>query len=231
MERDVIVRVEQVKKSYRTEAGVIPALNGASLMIYEGELVALAGDSGSGKSTLLRLLGALDKPDSGKVTVHKQEISRMDEDQRTLFRRNNIGFVFEEGNLVQTLDARENIMLPLQLAGKEANVQLMDSLLEKLILPERKYLPASQITPAEQQKVAVLRAMMQHPELILADEPTGRLDSDNTLQLLKIIRFLSRRMKRTTILATDSMQVARMCDRMLILKDGIVLQEAHNETA
>lgn len=225
MTQESIIRVENVSKTYQNGEVSNQVLDHISFTIQEGELVAVVGDSGSGKTTLMNLLGALDTPDSGKIIIRNQEISRMNQAQRTLYRRNNIGFIFQDYNLIQVLNVYENIMLPLQLSGKKVDEEKIDFLLDKLLLSDKKYAQPSQLSGGEQQRVAIIRALIHDPELILADEPTGNLDSKNTIQVIKLIQILCKKMKRTTIMVTHNMQIAKLCDRIIRIKDGSIIQE------
>lgn len=225
MTQESIIRVENVSKTYQNGEVSNQVLDHISFTIQEGELVAVVGDSGSGKTTLMNLLGALDTPDSGKIIIRNQEISRMNQAQRTLYRRNNIGFIFQDYNLIQVLNVYENIMLPLQLSRKKVDEEKIDFLLDKLLLSDKKYAQPSQLSGGEQQRVAIIRALIHDPELILADEPTGNLDSKNTIQVIKLIQILCKKMKRTTIMVTHNMQIAKLCDRIIRIKDGSIIQE------
>lgn len=225
MTQESIIRVENVSKTYQNGEVSNQVLDHISFTIQEGELIAVVGDSGSGKTTLMNLLGALDTPDSGKIIIRNQEISRMNQAQRTLYRRNNIGFIFQDYNLIQVLNVYENIMLPLQLSGKKVDEEKIDFLLDKLLLSDKKYAQPSQLSGGEQQRVAIIRALIHDPELILADEPTGNLDSKNTIQVIKLIQILCKKMKRTTIMVTHNMQIAKLCDRIIRIKDGSIIQE------
>lgn len=225
MTQESIIRVENVSKTYQNGEVSNQVLDHISFTIQEGELIAVVGDSGSGKTTLMNLLGALDTPDSGKIIIRNQEISRMNQAQRTLYRRNNIGFIFQDYNLIQVLNVYENIMLPLQLSGKKVDEEKIDFLLDKLLLSDKKYAQPSQLSGGEQQRVAIIRALIHDPELILADEPTGNLDSKNTIQVIKLIQILCKKMKRTTIMVTHNMQIAKLCDRIIRIKDESIIQE------
>jgi len=224
MEKETAVYVEDVTKSYQAGEVSVPVLNHISFTVRKGELLAVVGDSGSGKTTLLNLLGALDTPDSGKIRIGKQDISGMNAHQRTLYRRNRLGFIFQDYNLIQVLNVYENIVLPLQLAKKQINEKKMDFLLDRMRLLDKKYVLPSQLSGGEQQRVAVIRALIHDPELILADEPTGNLDSRNTAIVVRLMQVLCKKMARTTIMVTHNMQIARLCDRMIRIRDGNVVQ-------
>lgn len=220
MERKPIIQVENVTKIYHNGEVANRVLDHISFTVAEGELTAVVGDSGSGKTTLMNLLGALDAPSSGKIFINAKEISGMDSEQRTLYRRNNIGFIFQDYNLIQALNVYENIMLPLQLGHRKMDEKKVDTMLEQLRLLDKKYALPSQLSGGEQQRAGIIRALIHEPQLILADEPTGNLDSKNTVMVVKLIQYLCRKMKRTTVLVTHNMQIAEMCDRIIRIKDG-----------
>ena len=223
------IRVENVSKTYKDGDVSNKVLDTISFNINERELVAVVGDSGSGKTTLMNLLGALDRPDSGRIIIKNQEISRMNQKQRTLYRRNNIGFIFQDYNLIQVLNVYENIMLPLQLSHKEIDEKKIDILLKSLLLSDKKYALPSKLSGGEQQRVAIIRALINEPKLILADEPTGNLDSKNSVQVVKLLQVLCKEMNRTTILVTHNIQIARLCDRVICVKDGKIIEEEKDE--
>lgn len=228
-EKKSFIRVENVSKTYQDGETSNKVLDAISFEVQERELVAVVGDSGSGKTTLMNLLGALDKPDSGKIIIENQNISKMNQKQQTQYRRNHIGFIFQDFNLIQVLNVYENIVLPLQLSHKEVDEKKIDFLLKSLSLLDKKYVLPSKLSGGEQQRVAVIRALIHEPKLILADEPTGNLDSKNTAQVVKMIQVLCKKMNRTTILVTHNMQIAQLCDRVIRVKDGKVIQEGKCE--
>lgn len=217
-----MIRVDDLTKTYQNGEVRNRVLNHISFSIGKGELAAVAGDSGSGKTTLMNLLGALDVPDSGRIVIHNQDISMYNSEKRTLYRRNHIGFIFQDFNLIQVLNVYENIMLPLQLCGVKTDGKKIDFLLEKLHLLDKKYALPSQLSGGEQQRVAVVRALIHNPDLILADEPTGNLDSKNTAMVVRLLRALCKKMNCTTLLVTHNMQIAKLCDRILFIRDGSV---------
>jgi putative ABC transport system ATP-binding protein len=223
------IRVENVSKIYKDGDVSNKVLDNISFNVNERELVAVVGDSGSGKTTLMNLLGGLDKMDSGKIIIDNQEVSKMNPNQRTLYRRNNIGFIFQDYNLIQVLNVYENIMLPLQLSHKEADENKIDYLLNNLKLNDKKYVLPSKLSGGEQQRVAIIRALINEPKLILADEPTGNLDSKNSALVINLIKVLCRKMGRTVIIVTHNIQIAKLCDRVICVKDGKIIEEANNE--
>lgn len=224
MEKETAVYVEDVTKSYQIGEISVPVLNHISFTVYKGEMLAVTGDSGSGKTTLMNLLGALDTPDSGKIRIGKREISGMNAHQRTLYRRDSLGFIFQDYNLVQVLNVYENIVLPLQLAKKQVQENKLDLLLDNMHLLDKKYALPSQLSGGEQQRVAVIRALIHNPKLILADEPTGNLDSRNTAMVVRLMQALCKKLNRTIIMVTHNMQIAGLCDRVIRIRDGHVTQ-------
>ena len=222
MEKETAIYVEDVSKTYQNGEVPVPVLNHVSFTVQAGELLAVTGDSGSGKTTLMNLLGALDTPDSGRIIIGRQVISNMSQHQRTLYRRNSLGFIYQDFNLIQVLNVYENIVLPLQLGNKKIEEKKIDFMLEKLRLLDKKYALPSQLSGGEQQRVAVIRALIHNPALILADEPTGNLDSRNTAMVVRRFEALCRKMNRTTIMVTHNMQIARLCDRVIQIRDGRV---------
>lgn len=219
------IRVENVSKTYKDGEISNKVLNNISFNINERELVAVVGDSGSGKTTLMNLLGGLDKVDSGKIIIHNQEVSKMNPNQRTLYRRNNIGFIFQDFNLIHVLNVYENIILPLQLSHKKVDENKIDNLLNSLKLIDKKYALPSKLSGGEQQRVAIIRALIHEPKLILADEPTGNLDSKNSEMVVSLIKVLCKKLNRTVILVTHNIQIAKLCDRIICVKDGKVIEE------
>lgn len=199
-----------------------PVLQGIDLQVGEGECIALLGRSGSGKSTLLNLLAGIDTPDAGEILIRGQCINRLSERDRTLFRRRHIGFVYQLFNLISTLTVEENIGLPLELNGiTEAEIgQRVERLLQEIGLQGRGSAFPDRLSSGEQQRVAVARALIHEPALILADEPTGNLDAETGHHILKLLTGLSRKYGRTLIIVTHSLAVARAADRVVTLKDG-----------
>lgn len=223
------IQVKNVSKTYKDGDILNKVLDNISFNVNEKELVAVVGDSGSGKTTLMNLLGGLDKTDSGKIIIDNKEVSNMKANQRTLYRRNNIGFIFQDYNLIQVLNVYENIMLPLQLSHKEVDENKIDMLLNSLNLKDKKYVLPSKLSGGEQQRVAIIRALINEPKLILADEPTGNLDSKNSALVVNLIKVLCKKMSRTVILVTHNIQIAKLCDRIICVKDGKVIEGDKNE--
>lgn len=218
--------VKHISKGYRQAAGVVQALTDFSLTLNAGEFVSVMGASGSGKSTLLHVMAGLTRPDSGQVLVEGQDLSKLSDAALTRFRRRRIGLVFQSLNLIPALTAEDNVSIPLQADNAPAEAyRKIDGLLERLGLAERrKHLPSA-LSGGEQQRVAIARALVTDPALILADEPTGNLDSVNSENICRILRRLNREDRRSIIVVTHEPEVAMWSDRVVILKDGRLLSE------
>ena len=221
-----IVELKAVSKTYREGERTRLVLDRVDGRIARGELVVLLGRSGSGKSTLLNLLSGIDLPDSGEVLVDGESLGRMDERRRTLFRRRRIGFVFQFFNLVPTLTVRENLLLPLELNGRlghdgEARA---DGLLDEVGLADRSASFPDRLSGGEQQRIAVARALVHEPDLILADEPTGNLDVETGVKVIELLDRLSRQEGRTLIMATHSLEVLGVADRILSVESGRLVE-------
>lgn len=224
MENDVVVEVKNVSKIYEGQSGRNRVLESVNLSIKKGEFVGIAGDSGSGKTTLLNLIGGMDSVSEGTIIVAGDDISSLSEKQRTLFRRNKVGFIFQDYNLIQELTVYENIILPFQLKRKKIEKENIDKYLGMLKLLDRKTAFPMQLSGGEAQRAAVLRALLSEPEIILADEPTGNLDSKNTQVVVKLLGYFSSQMGKTILFVTHNMELARYCSRVIRVEDGKVLE-------
>ncbi len=229
MEREIMVRAEGLVKTFRSGDGSISAVDNVSLEIYRGEFVAVTGESGSGKSTLLNLLGGLDKPESGSITVDGREITKLKDSQLAVYRRRYSGFVFQFYNLIPVLNVEENIALPLNLDGHEADKKRVDELLRLLGLTERRYHFASQLSGGQQQRAAIGRALIAQPPCIFADEPTGNLDSANSREIVELFRKLVDEYGTTIVLVTHDANVAAEADRIITMRDGKIVDEKVRE--
>jgi putative ABC transport system ATP-binding protein len=221
-----MIRIENLRKSYRQSDGEVPALRSVNVQIAAGELVAMYGASGSGKSTLLNLLSAIDAPTCGSIIVDGKDVARMNDVEATLFRRQTVGFVFQFFNLLPTLNALENVMLPAQLNGVR-NVDAESrgrALLTQFGLAERWNAMPDVLSGGQQQRVAICRALINDPPLILADEPTGNLDSETGLHILSLLKDLSRDEGKTVVMATHSHEAARFADRLFHMRDGELVE-------
>lgn len=220
MEREIVVDVKNVSKIYESPSGAAHVLDRVNMRIEKGEFVAIAGDSGSGKTTLLNLVGGMDCVSEGMITVAGEVISDFDDKRRTLFRRRHVGFIFQDYNLINELTVYENIILPFQLKKKEIHEKVIDAFLDMLKLKEKKNAFPMQLSGGEQQRAAVLRALLSEPDIILADEPTGNLDSTNTQVVVKLLRHFSNCMDKTILFVTHNMELTKNCDRVITVKDG-----------
>ncbi|WP_421775440.1 ABC transporter ATP-binding protein [Gracilimonas sp.] len=223
------IELQNLTKSYREGDKIRSVLDSMNLSVKEGEMIVLLGRSGSGKSTLLNLVSGIDKPDEGKVIIGGTNLAELDEKNRTLFRRKNIGFVFQSFNLISTLTAHENVLLPLKLKGAtdEGTLDKAQQFLDKVGLGDRGDSYPDRLSGGEQQRVAIARALAHEPMLILADEPTGNLDYETGQQILDILNNLVRENGRTIILATHDRDICKIADRVLELRGG-KLQEVED---
>lgn len=215
----LMLKIRDLTKTYSTGPDHSSILNGLDLDVARGEFVVILGRSGSGKSTLLNLVGAMDVPTSGSIDINGTALTRLDERARTLFRRRELGFVFQHYNLVPTLTVRENLLLPLELNGLPVTEEL-DALLENLGLADKDTRYADELSGGEQQRVAIARALIHNPSLIIADEPTGNLDSDTSRVVIELLEHGVRRAGKTLIMATHSIETLRHADRLLKLDHG-----------
>jgi putative ABC transport system ATP-binding protein len=221
-----MIELDGVSRTYEEGATAVHALRPISLSIAEGSLVAIVGPSGSGKSTLLNLLGALDRPSSGKIRIAGEDLTAMDDDGRTKLRREKIGFVFQFFNLLPTLTARENVQLPAKLAGlrDRKTLERADVLLDRVGLTQRKGHRPDQLSGGEMQRVAVARALMMDPPLVLADEPTGNLDTLTGQEVLELL-IGAVDARRTVVLVTHDPKIAERADRVLEIRDGSLVSD------
>lgn len=224
-----ILKTSNLKKYYGAEPNVVKALDGVSLSIEEGEFVAIIGTSGSGKSTLLNMVGGLDVPTSGNVWVKDRELAALSDEQLTIFRRRNIGFVFQNYNLVPILSVYENIVLPVELDGDVVDRNFMEEVIHMLSLDEKlNYMP-SKLSGGQQQRVAIARALVSKPAIILADEPTGNLDSRTSNDVLGLLRATSQRFHQTLVMITHNNEIAQLADRIIRIEDGKILDTRGRE--
>lgn len=219
-----IVEVRNLKKVYSLGESKINAVDGIDLSINEGEFVAIVGASGSGKSTLLNLLGALDEATEGEIFIRNCDMSRFSKDEQTVFRRRNIGFVFQEFHLISVLSVYENIVLPLNLDGRKVDDVFLDMLLRELKLEEKKFQMPNTLSGGQQQRVAIARALITRPALVLADEPTGNLDSKTGVEVISLMKSLSEKFHQTLMVVTHNEEVAQMADRIIRIEDGKICQ-------
>ena len=215
-----ILRAENVKKYYMMGENIVKALDGVSLNVERGEFVSIVGSSGSGKSTLLHILGGLDVATEGKVEISNIDISKMSSDELTIFRRRKIGFVFQNYNLVPLMNVYENIVLPIQLDGIKPDEMFISEIIRLLGLEEKMYAMPNQLSGGQQQRVALARALATKPAIILADEPTGNLDSKTSQDVLELIKMTSKKFCQTVVMITHNDEIAQMSDRIIRIEDG-----------
>ena len=217
-----LLEVKDVSKTYGSGETAVHALKGATFSVPKGEFVAVVGESGSGKSTLLNMIGALDTPSSGKVFIDGKDIFSMKERNLTVFRRRNIGFIFQSFNLIPELTVEQNIVFPVLLDYQKPNRDDLEELLTVLNLQDRRsHLPA-QLSGGQQQRTSIGRALMTHPSLILADEPTGNLDTQNTGEVIALLKEACRKYEQTILIITHSRSIAQTADRILQVSDGVL---------
>ncbi len=218
-----IMEAKNLSKLYGSEPNVVKALNGVSLSIENGEFVAIVGTSGSGKSTLLHMLGGLDRPTSGTVNVNGKEIFKLKDDELTIFRRRNIGFVFQSYNLVPVLNVYENITLPIELDGNQVDKNYVDKIISTLGLQTKLNNLPSQLSGGQQQRVAIARALATKPAIILADEPTGNLDSKTSQDVLGLLKVSGQQFHQTIAMITHNEELAQLADRIIRIEDGQIV--------
>jgi putative ABC transport system ATP-binding protein len=220
-----ILKTINLKKHYGTEPNVVKALDGVSLEIEAGEFIAIIGMSGSGKSTLLHMLGGLDNPTDGKVIVSGRDISEMKDRALSVFRRRNIGFVFQSYNLIPIISVYENIVLPLDLDGGKYDKAFVDDIISTLGLSEKRDAMPNNLSGGQAQRVAVARALVAKPSVILADEPTGNLDSKTSQDVMGLLKLCSTRFRQTLVMITHNDQIAQGADRILHIEDGRIVAD------
>ena len=217
-----LLEVQSISKTYGSGETAVRALKNVSLSVPKGEFVTVVGESGSGKSTLLNMLGALDTPTSGKVLIDGNDTFAMKENALTVFRRRNIGFIFQAFNLVPELTVEQNMIFPLLLDYQKPNRKYLEELLAVLNLKERRHHLPNQLSGGQQQRVAIGRALITRPSLILADEPTGNLDTQNSSEVIALLKEASRKYEQTIIMITHNRSIAQTVDRVLQVSDGVL---------
>lgn len=218
-----ILVTENLKKYYGEDENLVKALDGINIKIDKGEFVAIVGTSGSGKSTLLHLIGGLDRSSEGKVILDNKDILSMNNDELTIFRRRNIGFIFQNYNLIPILNVYENIVLPIELDGNKIDTKYVDDVVETLGLKDKIYRLPNNLSGGQQQRVAIARALVTKPSIILADEPTGNLDSKTEQEVLGLIKITSKKFNQTIVMITHNEQIAQTADRVIRIEDGKIV--------
>lgn len=218
-----ILKTTALKKYYGSGANLVKAIDGIDFSVESGEFVAIVGTSGSGKSTLLHMFGGLDNPTSGSVEVDGKELSKMNDDQLTIFRRRNIGFVFQNYNLVPILNVYENIVLPIELDGEKPDEVFIDKIVKMLGLTEKLNNLPNSLSGGQQQRVAIARASATKPAIILADEPTGNLDSKTSQKVMGLLKMTGRQFHQTIVMITHNNEIAQLADRIVRIEDGRIV--------
>ena len=221
-----ILKVENLVKTYGEGDNIVNAVDNISLSVNKGELVAIVGASGSGKSTLLHLLGGVDRPTSGKIYIDGNEINNMNNDKLAIFRRRQIGIVYQFYNLIPILTVEENISLPCDLDGNRPDKERMDLILKSFGLFERRNHLPNELSGGQQQRTSIARALINNPAILLADEPTGNLDSKSTEEIMSILKMSNRDFNQTIIMITHNLEIAKEADRIITIQDGKILREA-----
>jgi putative ABC transport system ATP-binding protein len=217
-----VLKTSNLKKHYGT-GSVVKAIDGVDFAVESGEFVSIVGSSGSGKSTLLHLLGGLDRPTDGTVEINGKLIYSMKDDELTIFRRRNIGFVFQSYNLVPVLNVEENVLLPIQLDGNKPDMAFVDRVIDILGLSEKRTNMPNQLSGGQQQRVAIARAIASKPAIVLADEPTGNLDSKSGMDVMGLLKVSGDKFGQTIVLITHNPEIAQMADRTVHIEDGRIV--------
>lgn len=221
-----ILKVENLVKTYGEGDNIVNAVDNISLSVNKGEFVAIVGASGSGKSTLLHLLGGVDRPTSGKIYIDGNEINNMNNDKLAIFRRRQIGIVYQFYNLIPILTVEENISLPCDLDGNRPDKERMNLILKSFGLFERRNHLPNELSGGQQQRTSIARALINNPAILLADEPTGNLDSKSTEEIMSILKMSNRDFNQTIIMITHNLEIAKEADRIITIQDGRILREA-----
>ena len=220
-----ILKVENLRRVYGTGASKVVALDNVSFTVEKGEFVSIVGASGSGKSTLLHLIGGVDRPTSGKVFINDEDIYKLNNDDLAIFRRRQIGLIYQFYNLIPILNVIENISLPLELDGRKPDKNDLNEMLELLGLENRKSHLPSQLSGGQQQRVSIGRALITRPSLILADEPTGNLDSKASEEIVSLLKKTNKKYNQTIIMITHNLEIAKMSDRIITIEDGRIVDD------
>ena len=221
---NTILQTINLKKYYGEGENIVKAIDNTNINIFQGEFVAIVGKSGSGKSTLLHMLGALDKPTSGEVIIDNKYISTMKEEELAIFRRRKIGFIFQYYNLISSINVWENIVLPIGLDSRRVDKDFVNDILDTLGLNEKKHNMPNTLSGGQQQRVAIARALASKPSIILADEPTGNLDSKTEEEVLTLLKLTAKKYNQTIVMITHDEGIAQMADRIICIEDGKVVE-------
>lgn len=224
-----VLKTVNLKKIYQVPSGDVRAIDGVNLSIEEGEFVAIVGSSGSGKTTLLNLLGGLDKPSEGSIYVRGEKLENMESEELTIFRRRNIGFVFQNYNLLPILNVYENITLPMKLDGTRVDEEFLNHMIDRLKLREKLYHMPETLSGGQQQRVAIARALSTKPAVLLCDEPTGNLDSVTGMEVVGLLKSSAYEFHQTIVVVTHNEEIAQMADRIIRIEDGKVKGDTYEE--
>ena len=226
-----LLKVENLYKVYGKGENEVKAVDGVSFSVPKGQMVAIVGASGSGKSTLLHMIGAVDRQTSGKIFLDGQDVFKQNNRELAIFRRRQVGLIYQFYNLIPVLTAEENITLPVMMDGRKPDKEHLEKTLDMLGLKERRDHLPSQMSGGQQQRVSIGRALFTSPQVILADEPTGNLDSKNSAEIMELFRRSNRELKQTIIIITHDENIAEQCDRIIVLSDGKIISDEANTTA
>lgn len=224
-----ILKIENLKKVYGEDSGKIAALNGISLTVEKGEFIAVVGTSGSGKSTLMHLIGGVDTPTSGSIFVDGIEVHKQSERELTLYRRRKVSLIYQFFNLLPMLNVRDNITLPLELDGRKVDESGLTDIMKTLGIAEREFYYPNQLSGGQQQRVAIARSLITEPSILLADEPTGNLDSKNTAEIMELFRISNKKFNQTIIIVTHDERIAAAADRIIQIEDGQIVKDEKRE--
>lgn len=218
-----VIKTTELKKYYSKGSNTVKALDGVSLSVEQGQFIAIVGTSGSGKSTLLNMIGGLDSPTSGSIEINGKEIQQMKPEELTIFRRRNVGFIFQNYNLVPVLNVYDNISLPTRLDGNKPDIKFIHELLKLMNMESYIESMPTELSGGQQQRVAIARALASKPAIILADEPTGNLDSKSSSDVLGLLKMTSEKYHQTLVMITHNEQIAQMADRIIRIEDGRIV--------
>ena len=221
-----ILRAEHLTKKYGQNDNEVIAVNDMSFSVEQGEFVAIVGISGSGKSTLLHLLGGVDRPTSGKVFIQGEDIYTLNDDKLAIFRRRQIGLIYQFYNLIPILNVRENITLPCELDGQDVDPAVLDEMIRELGLEKRQMHLPNELSGGQQQRVSIGRALINHPAIVLADEPTGNLDKKASDEIVELLKISNQKYKQTIVMITHDLEIAKIADRIIQIEDGRIIREA-----
>ena len=226
-----LLKIENLCKVYGKGENEVKAVDGVSFSVPKGQMVAIVGASGSGKSTLLHMIGAVDRPTSGKIWLDGQDVFKQNNRELAIFRRRQVGLIYQFYNLIPVLTAEENITLPLMMDGRKPDKEHLEKILDILELKERRSHLPSQMSGGQQQRVSIGRALFTSPQVILADEPTGNLDSKNSAEIMELFRRSNRELKQTILIITHDESIAEQCSRIIVLRDGKIISDEANPYA